>query len=272
MRLLVFILFISALARAGEVRDIRGCELPSPSQETSLPPGMELKPFYCCPDEFTMQPPIAGYGFVCIADTAEPYSRTMQVPIGYYPENFTPTCVSSTKYTLTVTKDGTGGGNVNSNDGYISNCTSVCSQLYSPATNVMLTEAHNTDTIFTGWSGECSGNGSCAVTMNKNVNVTATFTALPFGVLVHSVGPLSAGVVASTPSSQPFPTCPSQPSGTDCSQGYQSGDGIQITATAYPGFTFGGWSGPSTGGNCSGNMCNFTMNGSGIRDVTATFY
>ena len=54
--------------------------------------------------------------------------------------------------------------------------------------------------------------------------------------------------------------------GTDCSESYNSGTNVTLTATAAGGATFAGWSGCNT---VSGATCTVTM--SAARTVTATF-
>ena len=83
------------------------------------------------------------------------------------------------QYILTVSKTGTGTGTVTSNPSGI-NCGSDCTEPYDEATPVTLT-AQSLDgcTTFTGWSGgECSGTGTCIVTMNADTTVTATFNII----------------------------------------------------------------------------------------------
>jgi beta-lactam-binding protein with PASTA domain len=45
---------------------------------------------------------------------------------------------------------------------------------------VTLTATPATSSTFTGWSGACSGTGSCVVTTNSSTSVTATFTTATF--------------------------------------------------------------------------------------------
>ncbi|GMU74026.1 MAG: hypothetical protein AMXMBFR44_2250 [Candidatus Campbellbacteria bacterium] len=82
--------------------------------------------------------------------------------------------VSASSFTLTVAKAGTGSGTVTSAPAGIS-CGSDCSQGYSSGTSVTLTATPATGSTFTGWSGACSGTGSCVVSMTQNRSVTATF-------------------------------------------------------------------------------------------------
>src|SRR5262245_7387877 len=80
--------------------------------------------------------------------------------------------------TLTVTN--AGGGTVTSSPAGI-NCGSDCSETYEfdppdfPAVHVTLTATPDVGKIFTGWSGACTGTGTCQVTMSQNRSVTATF-------------------------------------------------------------------------------------------------
>jgi outer membrane lipoprotein-sorting protein len=78
------------------------------------------------------------------------------------------------QYTLTVTKAGTGTGTVTSSPAGI-NCGSDCSETYNTGTVVALTASPDTNSTFAGWSGGCSGTGTCTVTMNAAKTVTATF-------------------------------------------------------------------------------------------------
>jgi len=57
------------------------------------------------------------------------------------------------------------------------NCGATCSANYSSGTQVTLTETPSGGSTFTGWSGACSGTGSCVVTMNSAQSVSAAFTS-----------------------------------------------------------------------------------------------
>ena len=87
-----------------------------------------------------------------------------------------PSCVelSSCTYTLTVSKTGSGSGTVTSSPSGI-NCGSDCSENYNEGTTVTLTANPSSGSTFVGWSGDCSGTGSCIITMNSNKSVTVTF-------------------------------------------------------------------------------------------------
>lgn len=76
--------------------------------------------------------------------------------------------VHTISYMLGVGKTGNGGGNV---------ATSPSASVYPSGAEVNLTATANAGSIFSGWSGACSGTVSiCTVIMNASKWVTATFT------------------------------------------------------------------------------------------------
>ena len=86
--------------------------------------------------------------------------------------------VVPTTYTLTVTNGGNGtvtgtGGTANIN------CGATCSETENKGTAVTLTATANSGYTFSGWSGGCSGTGTCSVPFTANASVTATFGATP---------------------------------------------------------------------------------------------
>jgi List-Bact-rpt repeat protein len=84
----------------------------------------------------------------------------------------TPTPTSPT-YTLAVTTKGP--GTISSSSGGIS-CGSVCSAAYASGAVVTLTATPGKGARFGGWfGGGCSGTGTCTVTLDHAVSVTAAF-------------------------------------------------------------------------------------------------
>jgi uncharacterized repeat protein (TIGR02543 family) len=80
-------------------------------------------------------------------------------------------------YSLTVSKSGSGGGSVTSNPAGI-DCGSSCSAEFTSGETVTLTAEADVGSTFSGWSGDCAGTtSSCELTMNKDMNVTATFSS-----------------------------------------------------------------------------------------------
>jgi hypothetical protein len=80
--------------------------------------------------------------------------------------------------TLMVTTMGTGSGRVISSPGGIS-CPMTCSSVYNHGTTVILSARAAEGSTFTGWSGACSGTGSCTLSMTQDLSATATFGLLP---------------------------------------------------------------------------------------------
>ena len=165
----------------------------------------------------------------------------------------TATFTALLKYTLTVSKSGSGA--VVSDVAGI-NCGGDCNEPYDSGTVVTLVATPADGYIFSGWSGACSGTaGICTVTMSAARNVTATFKAIPKYYL--TVGRSGSGTVTSDVAGI---NC-----GSDCSEPYLSGTAVNLTATAATGYYFSGWSGACAGAGA----CAVTM--SAARSVTATF-
>ncbi|CAK0739212.1 exported hypothetical protein [Gammaproteobacteria bacterium] len=161
---------------------------------------------------------------------------------------------------LSVEKRGTGGGRVTSRTAGI-NCGSDCSEGYATGTRVVLKATPNSVSFFSGWSGgNCSGIGTCAVTMNTNETITATFVRITHLLTVNKSGAGGGSVT-------------SNPSGISCVAGcitslksYNSNTNVTLAAIPGSGSTFFGW----LGGGCSGvGACMVTM--SADQTVTAVF-
>jgi uncharacterized repeat protein (TIGR02543 family) len=106
---------------------------------------------------------------------------------------------------------------------------------------------------FDGWSGDCSGSGSCSLTMNRDKFVTANFASvpqIPQAILTTIAG--SGGTVS--------------PDGVNS---VMLGSEVIVTATALPGYRFKRWGSLWCGPFYSQNPCNFFINGN--QTVTATF-
>jgi hypothetical protein len=145
------------------------------------------------------------------------------------------------QYTLSLSTNGTGSGQVTGSP-------SPVNGTYTHGQSVTVTATPAASSLFTGWSGACSGTGACVVTMDAAKSVTATFTLKQFTLTVLTVG--SGSVTAN-----PQPT-----NGT-----YSAGTFVALTATPAAGFQFTSWSGA-----CSGlGTCNVLMDAS--KSVTALF-
>jgi hypothetical protein len=83
-------------------------------------------------------------------------------------------------YITTVAKSGDGQGAVTATGGGI-NCGSTCQASYGEGTQITLSATPLSGSVFTGWTGACTGTGSCALVINANISVTATFVASSSG-------------------------------------------------------------------------------------------
>ena len=79
-----------------------------------------------------------------------------------------------TQITYTLSAGVSGSGTVTSTPSGIS-CGSTCSASFNSGTQVTLNETPASGWVFSGWSGACSGVGSCVVTMSAAESVTAAF-------------------------------------------------------------------------------------------------
>jgi hypothetical protein len=158
------------------------------------------------------------------------------------------------KHTLSVATAGLGRGTVSGDPAGIA-CPGACANGYVEGTQVTLTAAPDAVSIFSGWSGACTGSQpTCQVTMSQDQSVTATFDQKPFALNVARAG-TGSGTVTRTPA------------GIDCGATCSANlpGSVQLTATAARGSSFVGWSGA-----CSGaDACALTMDGD--KSVTAEF-
>jgi hypothetical protein len=156
---------------------------------------------------------------------------------------------------MTVSKGGNGSGIVTSSPAGIA-CGSTCNHDFAHGTPVTLAATPAVGSVFSGWSGECSGTGACDVSMTATRSTTASFTLIPETLTLATAGS-GAGSISSNPA------------GVDCapacSHSFDYGTAVTLTATPAVGSSFSGWSGA-----CSGtDTCTVSM--SGARSATATF-
>ena len=159
---------------------------------------------------------------------------------------------------------GNGSGNVTSKPAGIQcgSANNVCSAPFASGASVTLTATPDPGSRLTGWSGACTGTGSCVLDMNSDKQVTATFDRNPQVQVMISGG--GGGSVISKPAGIDceLPVT----ANTNCLGSFPVGTSVTLTAAAASGSTFGGWS----GGGCSGvGTCTFTLNTD--QTITATF-
>ena len=159
------------------------------------------------------------------------------------------------QFALNVTV--TGSGSVTSSPTGI-NCPGDCTQSYTDGTDVTLTADPDPGSTFVSWSGACTGSTTqCTVDMTQARSVTATFNTPP-AQFALSVTVNGAGTVTSSPVGI---DCPG-----DCSQSYDDGTDVTLTADPETGSTFANW-----GGACSGTSTQCVVDMTQARSVTATF-
>jgi len=95
-------------------------------------------------------------------------------------------------FSLTVAKAGSGSGTVTSSPSGI-DCGGACSESYVSGSSILLAAVPSAGSQFSSWSGACTGTdpNSCAVTLNSNQTVTATFNIPPD----FSVDPTAASLI-----------------------------------------------------------------------------
>jgi hypothetical protein len=158
--------------------------------------------------------------------------------------------------TLTVSKSGTGSGPVTSSPAGIT-CGSSCAANFAPGTSVTLTAAPNSGSVFTGWSGACTGTATtCTVSMTQARSVTASYETMRTLSIAKSGN--GSGPVTSSPAGI---AC-----GSTCSKTFPLGSNVTLTATPNAGSAFIGWSGACTG---TAPTCVVAMNTD--KAVTATY-
>jgi subtilisin family serine protease len=79
-------------------------------------------------------------------------------------------------FTVAVAKAGAGTGTVTSTSSGI-NCGATCNGQFPQGSTVNLTATPNPGSVFSGWSGDCTGTDPCSLTQNGTV--TATFNIAP---------------------------------------------------------------------------------------------
>jgi phospholipase C len=170
-----------------------------------------------------------------------------------------PTPSSRETFRLTVAASGSGTGTVTSNPVGI-NCGTTCTGAFQSNTQITLKATAASGDAFAGWSGACTGTGTCTVNLNADSSVNATFNAPapPSQLTVILFGP-GTGTVTSSPAGI---NC-----GASCAASFPANSQVALTATpdGSSNSTFTGW-----GGACRGSStCTVSIGAS--NSVTATF-
>lgn len=144
--------------------------------------------------------------------------------------------------TLSVALAGDGVGTVTSDLGAIE-CPGICADSYVRGTEVTLTATPDTDVVFAGWTGACTGQQTCTLTLDAAASVTATFNPVLDTVAVSLLGTGSGQVRSDVGAID----CP----GT-CEHEFPRGTELTLTALSDSTSRFQGWGGACVGmGVCS---------------------
>jgi len=158
----------------------------------------------------------------------------------------------------TISVSSTGPGAV---DGAgLSGCRGSCSFTATDGAAITLTAAPDPGAVLSGWSGACSGTGSCAFAASSDAQVTAAFAAVPPpppGKRNLSVSKQGSGSVRSSPAGV---DC-----GSTCAAAFDDGTVVSLTAAPDANFRFAGWGGACLGGG----SCSFAIRADAT--VYATF-
>ena len=173
--------------------------------------------------------------------------------------------VGQDRVQLTVQFAGTGGGSVT---GQGLNCLSgspcnigVVRTDPSSLPSLNLSALANSSSLFSGWSGPCTGTGNCSIVMDAAKTVTATFDAVPVQISLNVIG--MAGQQGTLVSDDGSITC-----GSNC-PALTHAASASFTLIAKPGSSsnFIGWS----DGPCRGTSPKCTFALTSATTVAATF-
>src|SRR5207249_3707563 len=145
---------------------------------------------------------------------------------------------TSQSFLVTVARTGVGTGTVASAPAGV-DCGSVCSRSFGAGAVVTLSATPAAGSVFTGWSGGCSGTAPCTVTVAGATSVSAAFGVATVTLTVARTGS-GSGVLRSEDGGIGCPMT--------CAAAYAPGTTVTLTAQADLGSSFGGWG----GGGCSG--------------------
>ena len=153
---------------------------------------------------------------------------------------------SATTFPLTTSVSGS--GTITSNPAGIA-CGTDCSEDYPANAAVTLTATPVAGYSFAGWSGDCTGTGSCVVTMSSSRTVKATFsgsqlfnfkvTRSPNGTVVSDLAGIACGMA-----------------NRSCKASFAENSKVTLSAEPKDGFMIKKWNGCTSS---NGNICQITV-------------
>jgi hypothetical protein len=136
-------------------------------------------------------------------------------------------------FALKLTRSGNGSGTVTSSPAGI-DCGSDCEENYEEGTAITLNPSPAAGSEFKGWSGACSGTGTCKVTISAAKEVGAEFVLERHTLTITKAGAGSGSVTSS-------------PAGIDCGAtcvaSFDHGSAVTLSAALDPGAETVTWSG-----------------------------
>ncbi len=161
-------------------------------------------------------------------------------------------------YEVTVSPAGGGDGIVTDGDPNGIVCGTACSKGYLEGTVVTLSATADAGSVFTGWSGDCSGSvTTCVLLVDGDHAATASFDAVFHQLSIGTQGDGAGSVTSDDGAIDCGPTC---------SASLHQASTVTLTAVAEVGSIFTGWS-----GDCAGSSATCELAIGGDRNATATF-
>lgn len=160
---------------------------------------------------------------------------------------------------LTVEIEGSGNGSALINPGFFETVLNESLIGYRGAGDALtVTPVPDSESVFTGFSGACTGSGVCEVTMDEPKTVTIGYSLFvpSFEVAVRIAG-TGEGTITSQPAGI---NC-----GSVCEASFPEDETVSLNFSTAPGSSFVGW-----GGDCSGSgICQLMVDGD--KSATAFF-
>ena len=147
-------------------------------------------------------------------------------------------------FALNLTTSGTGGGSFECDSG---SGAEACQPEYLEGTEVEVIPAANPDSNFVEWTGDCSGEGVCEVTMDEEHSVGGVFDEKP---------PFALNLTTSGTGGGSF-ECDSGSGAEACQPEYLEGTEVEVIPAADAGSEFVEWTGDCSGTDPEG--CTPTM-------------
>ena len=161
------------------------------------------------------------------------------------------------QYTLTITPPTN--GTITSNTGDIdcksgSSSSTTCEADFNHGTDVTLTAAPDANHELGNWGLSCTGlAATCTVAMTRDKTVTKAFTAIQHTLTITA--PMN-GTITSNPSGI---NCGSGASETACSDTFDQGMSVTLTAAPKAGYVLGAWGGADCVSEVNAVTCTLTM-------------